>query len=428
MKRIIDKKVQAFKMLCINAYVNTIHPAVLRHVSKRIGKKDKIEVVFFAFNVAMWRYQGVYDLLSRDKRFNCHIVLTINVLSSKEQQQADLNKMRSFFATKGIQYIDYNEEDINGFDVKRAIHPDILFYPQHYGHILPKNHDFKRFLPKLLCYIPYGLSIISEYDNYRRYNTPFQNVAWKLYYPSSHNKEESEKVSFNHGRNMVVSGYPNVESYICGEAEDVWKIADRAYKRLIWSPHFTITSGLSSLNMSNFLWMSQLMLEIAQKYQDRLQIAFKPHPWLKSKLYNHPDWGQERTDLYYNQWSNMDNTMLETAGFIDLFKTSDALLNDSDSFVTEYMYVNKPVAFVAKNKDAMSSDFSTFGLDILKHQYVLHDKEGILSFIEDVVLAGNDTMKSSRTLFVNGRLKLDSKLTSSQIIVNDIKRSLGIAD
>ena len=124
----------------------------------------------------------------------------------------------------------------------------------------------------------------------------------------------------------------------------------------------------------------------------------------------------------------MDNTMLETAGFIDLFKTSDALLNDSDSFVTEYMYVNKPVAFVAKNKDAMSSDFSTFGLDILKHQYVLHDKEGILSFIEDVVLAGNDTMKSSRTLFVNDRLKLDSKLTSSQIIVNDIKRSLGIAD
>lgn len=422
----IDKEVQAFKMLCIRTYVNTIQPAVLHISAQKIGKKERINVIFFAINMAMWRYQGVYEAMSKDKRFDCHIVLTVNTLSSKEQQSDDLSKMRAFFMNKSIPFIDYDESTTDGFDVKHAFDPDIIFYPQPYGHMLPINHDFKKFFSKLLCYIPYGLGIMSDGVGDWRYNTPFHNLAWKLYYPFKHQKEESEKVSLNHGRNIVISGYHNMDAFTSENTHDVWKIADRSYKRLIWSPHFTITSGISALNLSNFLWMSQLMLEVALQYKDKLQIAFKPHPWLKNALYNHPDWGKEKTDLYYDQWSKMDNTMLETGLFVDLFKTSDALLNDSGSFISEYMYVNNPVAFVAKDKEKMASYFSPFGLEILKHQYILEDKEGVLSFIREVVLAGKDTMKASRTQFIDSKLKPISAMTTSEFIVNDIKCSLGI--
>ena len=59
----VKQGIQEVKEQCINVYVNTIHPILLRHIANKVGKKDKIEVVFFAMNVPMWRYGDVYDLL-----------------------------------------------------------------------------------------------------------------------------------------------------------------------------------------------------------------------------------------------------------------------------------------------------------------------------------------------------------------------------
>jgi CDP-glycerol glycerophosphotransferase (TagB/SpsB family) len=95
--------------------------------------------------------------------------------------------------------------------------------------------------------------------------------------------------------------------------------------------------------------MAELMLELAQAYKDRIQIAFKPHPSLITQLYQHPDWGKERADDYYARWQQMENTQLETGGYVDLFMTSDAMIHDSGSFVVEYLYANRPVMFVSIN-------------------------------------------------------------------------------
>jgi DivIVA domain-containing protein len=63
--------------------------------------------------------------------------------------------------------------------------------------------------------------------------------------------------------------------------------------------------------------------EFAEKYADRIQWAFKPHPLLRDTLYQHPDWGKERTDAYYGRWESMPNTQLETGAYVELFKQSD---------------------------------------------------------------------------------------------------------
>ena len=43
----------------VEFYFTSLYPYILKRRAHAIGKKDKIEVVFFAINVAMWRYQGV---------------------------------------------------------------------------------------------------------------------------------------------------------------------------------------------------------------------------------------------------------------------------------------------------------------------------------------------------------------------------------
>lgn len=408
-------------------YLNTFYPQILKHRAKKIGKSDKIEVVFFAVNIAMWRYQGVYDLLSNDGRFNCHVVFTVAQTFTKEQQSADLRQMREYFNERRIPYMDYDVNSDIGYDVSGIIDPDILFYPQPYDGAFPDCHCYRKFISKLLCYIPYAVNVVSTNKETWVFNTMFHCLAWKLYYPFEYDKVESKRISWNHARNMVISGYPNVDKYLSAENVDVWKKQERVKKRLIWAPHFTISLLKDSpLNRSNFLMMAELMLEIAGRYKDRLQIAFKPHPRLKTELCRHQDWGQERTDTYYHQWESMENTQLETGDFVDLFKTSDAMIHDSGSFTLEYLFVNKPVAFVATELEALFAKHSRIGVEALKQHYIVSNKDEIISFIEGVVLGGNDTKQDQRTDFIYTQLVNNRKITTSQFIVNDMKRSLGI--
>ena len=49
---------------------------------------------------------------------------------------------------------------------------------------------------------------------------------------------------------------------------DVWKFKDKKLKRIIWSPHHTITGYGSTLDYSTFLKYSEFMFNLAEKYRD----------------------------------------------------------------------------------------------------------------------------------------------------------------
>lgn len=419
-----DQVYTFFRRRGVNFYYASLYPLVLKHRARIIGKKDRIEVVFFVFNLAMWRYQGVYDLLSRDKHFNCHIVLTVPSTFTKEQQMTDLNQMRKYFSSRNIQFVDYDIEEPDGFNVKERINPDILFYPQPYGYIYPSNHEYLIFRDKLLCYIPYFVYIFEGES--QLYDLHFHNLAWKVFCPFQRDKERAKIAARNHGKNWVVTGYYMLDQYVNHDVVDVWKIKDRDVRRLIWAPHFTMSKVSWVTPHSNFLWMSQLMLNVAKMYKGRLQIAFKPHPRLKSELYRHPDWGKERTDNYFQQWDSLSNTQLETGNFVELFKTSDAMIHDSGSFTVEYLFVNKPVAYVSNDVENLRSDYSDFGNCALDQHYIVGNEKDVIDFINDVVLESNDPKATQRTDFFNSVLKPNVSGETSKIIVDDIKKSLRI--
>lgn len=417
----------ALKQQGIKLYLNTLYPVILKHRAQKVGKKETIEVVFFAVNIAMWRYQGVYDLLSKEKRFNCHIVLTVFETYSRDQQADDLKQLRAYFNENGIEYLDYDEVSGRGYDVSAMINPDILFYPQPYTTVYPSEHHFRLFDNKLLCYSVYGLYVAK--DSPMVFDLRFHNMAWKIYCPTAIEKNNAAKLARNHGRNWLVSGYTNLDRYCASKYVDVWKSQQNHPKRLIWAPHFTIVNDLTFVkSRTSFLWMAQLMLDVSEKYKGQLQIAFKPHPRLKSELYKHPDWGKEKTDAYYERWANGENTQLETGGFVDLFMSSDAMIHDCGSFTAEYLYVNKPVAFVSADIAELKADHNELGSMSLDQHYIVKNRDDVIHFIEDVVIEGHDSMKAQRTSFYEKVLRPNVTGTTSQFIVEDIKRSLGITD
>lgn len=178
---------------------------------------------------------------------------------------------------------------------------------------------------------------------------------------------------------------------------DPWK-CDIHKKRIIFAPHFQVWSD-SLLNRGAFLWVGDFILKMANKYRDEIHIVFKPHPLLRNALYNLPDWGKERADRYYSSWEELENTQIELGEYVDLFKTSDALIHNCGSFTAEYLYTGKPVLFITENLEEVKKNANDFGIKCIDNHYMAFSCDQVEKFILDVVINGFDPKKEERNRF-----------------------------
>jgi CDP-glycerol glycerophosphotransferase (TagB/SpsB family) len=164
------------------------------------------------------------------------------------------------------------------------------------------------------------------------------------------------------------------------------------------------------------------MLNIIDEYQGKIQIAFKPHPLLKKKLYDEATWGKVKTDDYYNRWNNMVSGQLVEGDYIDLFLSSDAMIHDSGSFLIEYIYTGKPVLHT--NRDENITDrMNAFGILAFNLHYHAKNEKDIKAFIENV-LNNKDEKKKERTAFITSKLLPPNHKSASQNIFDEILEQL----
>jgi CDP-glycerol glycerophosphotransferase (TagB/SpsB family) len=111
---------------------------------------------------------------------------------------------------------------------------------------------------------------------------------------------------------------------------------------------------------------------------------------------------------------------LNEGDYIDLFATSDGIINDSSAFVIEYLYTGKPQLFLA-NDETVSERFNEVGrMAILKH-YRGMAKNDIEKFLDEIILEGNDYMNNERIRFFNTTIKPPNNITASENIYNCLK-------
>lgn len=362
---------------------------------KRLRHKNKINVVFFAMSLPMWKHQHLYEKLSKHPRFNPTIVILPSCSYAAEQQTSDVKVMKKYFDAKRIPYVLGVQDKGTIYDIRRNLSPDILFYPQPYWGMFINGFTYNNFYDKLLCYTPYAFWTSKDEWSYAQ---PLQKMAWKLFYSTELHRIDAAKYSPVKDSNVEVVGYPTSDDFLHSDHLDIWKPQLSPKKRVIWASHFTILPG-GYLNQSNFLWMSELMLELAQRYSGKIQFVFKPHPRLYTELCRHSEWGEGRTKEYYRCWETMENTQIETGEFVDLFMTSDAMIHDCGSFSVEYHYSENPVMYIARNFEEQVEDKNDFGKIAMNLHYVGKEKQDIIDFIENVVLKGDDPLKPKRQQF-----------------------------
>jgi len=236
-------------------------------------------------------------------------------------------------------------------------------------------------------------------------------------------KRMAENTARNKGKNIVVTGYPGVDNLVYGKryGKNVWKNPNDKLKRIIWASHHTIDDS-GPLNLSCFLKYYQLMLDLADKYRDKIQIAFKPHPVLKVKLYNYKGWGPEKTNQYYQKWQEIQNGQLETSQYLELFNSSDAMILDSASFIAEYLYCGKPSLFTFSDKTVLDQ-LNEFGKLAIDYHYHAYNEIQVEDFINNVVCQEQDVIKEKRDYFYNQYLKPKINKTASENIYDYLCKS-----
>ena len=385
------------------------------------GTTEPLNVIFMVLYSAVWKYDSVYKLMEKDPRFNPLILVCPIADYGKEHMVEYFRPTVELFKSKGYNVIPAYDEKTDTYVNIDDLKPDLLMYAFQWSSHVDRRYNVYSLRKYLKCYVNYSFK-----------NNPFewsiasevQGLMWMYFSECEDNKRLAQSFNKKEFQNIHVVGYPiydEVQSLIPTGRD--WKKQDNNYKRIIWAPHHSIEEG-GELRLSTFLLFADDMLEFKEKYKDKVLFAFKPHPQLRPTLYRHKDWGKERTDAYYSKWENSDNSTLVSGAYIDLFKSSDAMIHDCGSFLVEYLYVDKPVLFMT-NYDR-GSQCNEVGLKALDARYQGTTKEEIVSFIEDVVIGGKDTMAEKRHQFYQDILVPPNNKSVAENIINEITTALEI--
>ena len=386
-----------------------------RAIRKLRKKKGSLNVLFFILYESNWKYESLYRLMEKDDRFNPIILICPSINRGYEHMIQNLNECYGYFSSKNYNVLCALDLENGTYRDVRSLSPDIIFYSNPYRGLIDKRYDIKRYRDVLTCYVNY-------FFNNNKYewssNLLLHRLVWRFFVECNQSRDIHKAIRKQHINNLVTTGYLPYDTFITPKSDsDYWKIKDKKIKRIIWAPHHSIIAKEGELRYSTFLLYCEFMKEMAIKYRDQIQIVFKPHPLLRVTLSKHL-WGETRTNAYYSFWEDQVNTNFSNGEYINLFKSSDALIHDCGSFEVEYLYVNNPVLYLANYNP--ESQFNEIGKEALKCHYLATTSEQIEEFILNVILSGDDILLKKRTEFYNNYLLPPNNKTVAENILAEL--------
>ena len=234
-------------------------------------------------------------LLDEDPKFEIRIV----VIPLVRDGQADMDvfhKTLNYFQRKGYRTLSsYDPEKKTWLDIKKITQPDIVFFTNPHKLTFEKYY-LNNFIDRLTCYVPYAFVVI--HSIHIHYNQKIHHSLWRYFIETKFHMEFSRKYIKDSSNNVVVTGFPGLDSIFSKnyKPSTPWKsYLNKTAKKIIWAPHHTIKGEGSGLDYSSFEEYSDFFITLLENTPN-IQIAFKPHPLLKEKLYRKKDWGKDKNE------------------------------------------------------------------------------------------------------------------------------------
>ncbi len=389
-------------------------------IIKRISQKslnNPIRVCFLVTVISKWKDEELYKLFAASPYFDPIVIGTPYALDKYNSTRIESQRqVREYCLSHNYHYSDSYDESTGIYKKLSFFAPDIVFLCEPYEENLEESYKITgKKIDYLPCHTPYGYwtsKII------RPATGPYHATTWRQYYCSEENRLNIKRNSLIGDRNVKIVGYQTFD-VLSEKKVDIlpWKNDDR--KKIIIAPHYSVVApNRPASNQGSFLMYADYLLEIVEKYKSEVQFAFKPHPLLYVKLLD--IWGKEKTNQYYAFWQHNENTIIAEGDYIDLFKTSDAMIHDSGSFVVEYLYTKKPTMFIAYKEKQVKEDYNDLGAMCVDLHYKAYRNDDIDKFISEVVIKGNDTRRQERSVFVDNTFYKINGKPAAENIYDDI--------
>ena len=298
----------------------------------KLKNGEKLRVVFLVSDLAKWKTQSLYDMMSQSEEF-CPIVAIS--AGGDWQRHPEYRSMTEAaveeFSSKGMNFEVMADFRSNRNIPLSSLRPDIVFYEQPY--------DWKReYMPvmvsrfALTAYVPYYVPT-NEIDP-SWYEGPFFRTIFL--YVLLNERIKKNLASCLDGRRyagrLVALGHTFYDLYSFDRQAVPWPSRDL----VIYAPHWTFDhpGNMNIQNISTFLWNGREILAYAMAHPE-IKWLFKPHPLLRWRLVESGVWTKDEVDSYYRDWERIGQGYYGS-DYVALFKRSRAMITDCSSFVAEY--------------------------------------------------------------------------------------------
>ena len=353
-----------------------------------------LRVGFVVCESAKWGLGSVLDALRATPGIEVGFYTALSDVALRMDppaRRADYARQRAFFAGLGPIWGALYDATRDRLAPLSVIDCDLVFIQQPWGmQDLPR-----RLAGRVRCaYVHYGMPVIS--NDAMQFGLPdFHPWLWRHYVPT---ETHAEAVAGDGPRpeRLRVTGHPKFDAYRPPAppraAVTAWPNAgEPTRKRVVFAPHHALEPG--SLGLGTFAWSGAAMLALARRHA-RVDFLLRPHPNMalglqRSGVMTPPEW-----EAWKAAWAALPNAALfEHAPCWEVFRTSDAMVTDSGSFLAEYLPTGRPLIRLERKGAA---PLNGFGARLAPAFYRTGDAAGLERLFADVVLAGKDPLRKPR--------------------------------
>ncbi len=409
----------------VSKYVRA-RESIFCRVEKKKNKKHEKRIRIVMVDCCEWCTEDIYHYF-KSKGVDVGVIIVPFFHGTEDSIRKAYDLCREFCETRNLSYYEVYNPGNWGFMPERWTDAkgDVLIYTNSWLGSYPKEIRVNNLpLSTITCYIPYGFML--EKGEEHEFNQGSHNMFTHIYCESkAHLKMFAEYCDIGDSH-VEFSGHPKMDFYIvppkCIEENIIWRVNEKCKAtKIIYSPHWNFDAGHATFRDNGIK-----ILEYAEAHPDTTSWVYKPHPLLEKELIVKGYMSAQEYKTYIKRWENLPNARVYLSGdYGDIFITSDCMINDSISFIAEYMYTHKPMLLLLND----STEFNQFGQKCVENVYTCKgcDFEAIVRFIENVS-AGVDVMKDNREKFFKENLDYyyANGKSASEYIVSQISDMIGI--
>lgn len=381
--------------------------------------KRRLKIVFLNSQNAKWAYQSLYEEFDKNPHFEVQILITV-VDEMRKEENLYLNYKKlaldnyNFFLAKNMNVAYAFDFDKEQYIDLRAFKPDIIFYEQPWG--LNRKQNILSTSQYALAFYCSG-SCISNGAN--EYSEIFFGDVYTYFLDNDFAKKVLVAHRFSE-ENLCVAGQLKLDAYLkpIDKTNILWKSNK---KRVIYAPHHSFSPN-SILRFGTFDKYYKFFYEYAKSHTE-FEFILKPHPVLKKEIIRQNLMSNSEMIEYFKAWEALPNAQIYEFGcYFDMFRDSDILITDCNSFLYEYLPTNKPVIHLTNNK---SVGHNEYGQKIIAGYYSAKNIDEINQLLEQLLIQKYDPLKAIRTSAIESVLK-QPKGGVGKYIVKYIENICGI--